>query len=253
MNTSNPKLNHMSRIIFLFIPVMLFLSACSQTNNYKEVNSQQFQQLLATGNGILIDVRTESEFSNGHIANAGNLNIYSSDFRRSLLLLPKDQPIYLYCLSGNRSVMAAKILVENGYKDVYNLQNGMMEWNIQNLPVVKEANAKSDTDNSMEPEQFSNLIGTDSLVFIDFYAPWCGPCRKMMPMVDSLKVEYHEKVKIVKVNVDASKILVKELKLIGVPYLVLYYKGEVLFSKNGSVTREELTGIFKTNIEKLLK
>lgn len=243
----------MSRITNFFIPVVFLLSACAQTNNYKEVNSQQFLQLIASGNGILIDVRTESEFSNGHIANAGNLNIYSPDFRRSLLLLPKDQPIYLYCLSGNRSVMAAKILVENGYKDVYNLQNGMMEWNIQNLPVVKEANAKPDTDNSMEPEQFATLIGSDSLVFIDFYAPWCGPCRKMMPMIDSLKLEYHGKVKIEKVNVDASKILVKELKIIGVPYLALYNKGEVLFSKNGTVSREELTGIFKTNIEKVLK
>jgi thioredoxin 1 len=243
----------MSRITFFVIPMLFFYSACNQNNNYKEVNSQQFQELLASDDGILIDVRTESEFNNGHIANAGNLNIYSSDFNQSLLLLPKDQPIYLYCLSGNRSLMAARILAENGYKNVYNLQKGMMEWNSQNLPVVIESNAKPDTDNAMEPEQFANLIGSDSLVFIDFYAPWCGPCRKMMPMIDSLKVEFHGKVKVVKVNVDASKNLAKELKLIGVPYLSLYNKGEVIFSKNGTVTREELTGIFKTNIEKLQK
>lgn len=243
----------MSRITIFVIPMFFFFSACNQNKNYKEVNSQQFQELLASDNGILIDVRTESEFNNGHIANAGNLDIYSSGINQSLLLLPKDQPIYLYCLSGNRSAAAAKILVDNGYKNVYNLQKGMMEWNIQNLPVVIESNAKPDTDNTMEPEQFAKLVGSDSLVFIDFYAPWCGPCRKMMPMIDSLKMEFHGKVKVVKVNVDASKNLVRELKLTGVPYLSLYNKGEVLFSKNGTVTREELTGIFKTNIEKLQK
>ena len=241
----------MIRTTFFLISILLFLSACDPKKvKYENVDSQQFQQLLASGNGILIDVRTESEFNNGHIANAGNLNIYAPDFNRSLLLLPKDQPIYLYCLSGNRSEMAAKILAENGYKNVYNLQNGMMAWNQQNLPVVIESNAKPDTDNNMEPEQFASLVGSDSLVFVDFYATWCGPCRKMMPMIDSLKLEYQGKVKIVKVNVEASKNLVKELKLIGVPYLALYNKGEVLFSKNGTVSREELTGIFKANIEK---
>jgi len=176
--------------MFFIIPVLFFSSACNQNKNYQEVNSQQFQQLLASDNGILIDVRTESEFSNGHIANAGNLNIYAPDFNRSLLLLPKDQPIYLYCLSGNRSATAAKILTENGYKNVYNLQYGIMEWNMQNLPVIVEANAKPDTDNNMEPEQFAKLVGSDSLVFVDFYAPWCGPCRKMMPLIDSLKLDY---------------------------------------------------------------
>jgi len=239
--------------MFFIIPVLFFSSACNQNKNYQEVNSQQFQQLLASDNGILIDVRTESEFSNGHIANAGNLNIYAPDFNRSLLLLPKDQPIYLYCLSGNRSATAAKILTENGYKNVYNLQYGIMEWNMQNLPVIVEANAKPDTDNNMEPEQFAKLVGSDSLVFVDFYAPWCGPCRKMMPLIDSLKLDYHGKVKIVKVNVDASKNLVKELKLIGVPYLALYSRGDVLYSKNGMVSREELTGVFEANIEKAIK
>jgi len=233
--------------------MLIFLSACTHNNNYNEVNSKQFQQLLSAGNGILIDVRTEAEYSNGHIANAGNLDIYNPDFRRSLLLLPKDQPIYLYCLSGNRSVMAAKILVENGYKNIYNLQNGLLEWNIQNLPVVMEANAKPDTENHMEPGSFANLVGSDSLVFFDFYAAWCGPCRKMMPTIDSLKAEYYGKVKIVKVNVDASKKLVKELKLVSVPYLALYNKGVVIYSKNGSVTREELTEVFQANIEKLQK
>jgi hypothetical protein len=57
-------------------------------------------------------------------------------------------------------------------------------------------------------------------------------------------VEYHPQIKMHKINVDASKKLVKELKLVGVPYLILQDKVVVLFSKNGSATRNELTSAF---------
>ena len=116
-----------------------------------------------------------------------------------------------------------------------------MEWELMNLPVIVESDASPDIDNKMLPNQYYALQGSESLVFFDFYAPWCGPCREMMPMIDSLKVEYHEHIAIYKVNVDASKKLVKELKLIGVPYLALQHKGKTLFSRNGSISRNELT------------
>ena len=240
----------MKKTTLLIFTSLLFLIACAQNRNIKEVDSKQFHKLIAADKGILLDVRTESEFNNGHIANAGQLNYYALDFRRRLLLLPKDQPIYLYCNTGYRSGNAAEILAENGYTNVYNLEHGIMEWNLQNLPIVTEANARPDMDNKMEASDYEKLIQSNELVFIDFYAPWCGPCRKMMPMMDSLKVEYHNQVNIVKVNADASKSLVKEMKLIGVPYLALYHKGELLFSKNGAITREELTGILQANILK---
>ena len=95
-------------------------------------------------------------------------------------------------------------------------------------------------------EAFEQTVLKSSIpVVVDFCAPWCGPCREMMPMIDSLKVEYHEHITIYKVNVDASKKLIKELQLIGVPYLALQYKGKTLFSRNGSISRNELTGLFE--------
>ena len=200
--------------------------------------------MTAINNGILLDVRTKSEFKNGHIEEAGNLNYYALDFRKRLLLLPRNQPIYLYCNTGYRSEKAAEILIENGYADVYNLQHGIMEWELLNLPVIVEPDAHPDTDNKMTPEQYHAILATGSPVFFDFYAPWCGPCRKMMPMIDSLMVEYHQDIQMHKVNVDASKKLVKELKLVGVPYLELLNRGEIVFSVNGSLTRDELTSAF---------
>ncbi len=230
----------------IFIAAFLFSFSIinSQDPQVNHITSREFNELIANTNGILLDVRTDSEYKNTHIPDAGNLNFYALNFRKRLNLLPRNQPIYLYCNTGYRSEKAAEILIENGYTDVYNLQHGIMEWELFNLPVVVEPDARPDTDNKMTPEQYHAILSEGSPVFFDFYAPWCGPCRKMMPMIDSLMVEYHPQIEMHKINVDASKKLVKELKLIGVPYLVLQDKGVVLFSRNGSATRNELTSAF---------
>lgn len=240
----------MRRCIIILVFFSLFLTAWTQENGFKQVDSKEFKKLVETESGVLLDVRTRMEFKNGHIEESGNLNYYALDFKKRLGLLPKDQPIYLYCNTGYRSEKAAEILVKKGYTRVYNLEHGILKWELLNYPVKVDPDARPDTDNKMDPKQYYGLINSASLVFIDFYAPWCGPCRTMMPMIDSLKVEYHQEINIVKVNADASKKLMKELKIIGVPYLALFYKGELLFSKNGAISREMLTGVFDSNIKK---
>lgn len=240
----------MKRLFSIIIPTFLFVNACGQNQAVKQVNSLEFEKLINCSSGTLLDVRTLGEFKNGHIDNAGQLNYYALEFRQKLLLLSKNQPIYLYCNTGYRSQRAAEILVENCYTDVYNLQHGIMEWHLHNLPVTIEPDAKPDTKNKMEHDEFNALIHSEKLVFVDFYAPWCAPCRKMMPMIDSLKTEYQGKISIVKINVDASKKLAKELGIAGVPYLVLYHKGKAVFSHNGLIKRDELEKIFENMMNK---
>lgn len=237
----------MKLILSFVLLIFIFLTACGQNQAVKQVNSVDFEQLIKDSTGTLLDVRTLGEFKNGHINKAGQLNYYAFDFRQKLLLLPKEQPIFLYCNTGYRSQRAAEILVENGYNNVYNLEHGILEWNLKNLPVTIEPDAKPDTENKMELDEFNALINSEKLVFVDFYAPWCAPCRKMMPMMDSLKIEYKDKVTIVKVNVDASKKLMKELSIVSVPYLALYHKGIVLYEQNGLITRQELENVFSMN------
>lgn len=238
----------MKRIIFAVFLALIVLISCAEKTGVKQVNPIEFYELIKKPGGVLLDVRTNMEFKNGHISNSGQLNYYSFDFKNNLLLLPKTEPIYLYCNTGYRSDRAARFLVENGYKNVYNLQHGIMDWELQNLPVELAPDAKPDTENKMDVSDFENLLQSKENVFIDFYAPWCGPCRKMMPMVDSLKVEFHPDIQILKINVDASKKLAKELKLKGVPYLAFYKNGKLIYSKNGVVGREELIRVFEKNL-----
>jgi thioredoxin 1 len=237
------------RKFLFFVPVLVFyLTACSQYPEIEQINSSQFQKLITEGDGTLLDVRTLHEFKNGHIKNAGQLNYYAVDFKQKLLLLPKNEAVYLYCNTGYRSKRAAKILMKNGFTRVYNLEHGIMEWNFTKRSVIVEPDAKPDSDNKYDLAQFQSLINSGKLVFVDFYAPWCAPCRKMMPMMDSLKVEYHDRIDLVKINADASKKLMKDLEIISVPYLVMYWRGEILFSRTGIASKEELRKLFENQI-----
>ncbi len=238
----------MKKIFSILIIIVFFNTANSQDVKIEDgvfqVNSEEFKTLIKNKNATFLDVRTQSEYSAEHIENAGQLNYYALNFKKKLLLLPKNQPIYLYCNTGYRSQRAGKFLIKNGYKNVYNLEHGIMQWNLKELPVVVGDKSLLIKENPMTVNEFKKLIASDTLIFFDFYAPWCGPCRKMMPMIDSLKTEYYGKVKIVKVNSDVSKKLIKELKLIGVPYLVLYKNNEKLFERSGIITRKELISEF---------
>jgi thioredoxin 1 len=237
----------MTKLLFIvFLGILVHGTGCCQNRGVIQVNAAEFEQLVRTKPGVLLDVRTQREFKNGHIENAGQLNYYALDFRKRLLLLPKDQPIYLYCNTGYRSDRAASFLIRNGYTNVYNLQHGILEWELANLPVIVDPDAQPDTDDKFEPSDFAQLLASEPIVLVDFYAPWCGPCRNMMPMIDSLKVEYHERLPIVKVNADASKRLMREMKLVTVPYLALYRKGELVFEHRGEIRREELVKVLES-------
>jgi thioredoxin 1 len=236
-------------IIVSALTVLVMFSSYGQKSGIIQIDAIGFKKKVQSKPGILLDVRTLREFKNGHISEAGQLNYYALDFRQKLLMLPKNEPIYLYCNTGYRSERAAKILIENGYAEVYNMEKGILEWNLYNLPVKIAPDANPDTDNKLEMTEYIHLTQQDALTFIDFYAPWCAPCRKMMPMIDSLQVEYHNRIKIVKVNVDASKSLAKELKITGVPYLVLMKKGKILFSQNGLIERKDLIKVFETHLK----
>ena len=218
-------------------------SACAQNSTYQNLDSKSFRTAINSGDGTLLDVRTPGEYANGHIKGAGQLNFYDRDFEQRLLMLKKDQAIYLYCNTGYRSKKAATILIRNGYKKVYNLERGIMDWYRNNLPIVADPNAKPDTKNRMESDEYAALIESDKPVLIDFYAPWCAPCRKMLPMIDELSAEYKNTISIVKINADASKKLIKDRQIASVPYLVIYKNGELLFEHDGFIEKPELVSV----------
>ena len=97
---------------------------------YATVACSELEEIInKEGSNIgLIDVRTEGEHAGGHIPNSENINLMAPDFVSKLEFLDKNKPYYVYCASGNRSRTACGQMVHMGFKNVYNVQMGMMGW-----------------------------------------------------------------------------------------------------------------------------
>jgi rhodanese-related sulfurtransferase len=86
---------------------------------------------------VIIDVRTAEEYDGGYIEGAINIDYYSEDFSAQLEMLDKDMTYLIYCGTGRRSAGARDIMAELGFREVYNMSGGIMEWEAKGLPVVR--------------------------------------------------------------------------------------------------------------------
>ena len=108
---------------------LIFIFSC-EFRNSSEINLVSATDLTEVQGDdfILIDVRTRDEYDLGHITNAINLDFYSDTFQDSILVLPKNENIILYCRTNNRSTKTANILKENGFDNISVIKGGITEW-----------------------------------------------------------------------------------------------------------------------------
>lgn len=99
-----------------------------------DLNPQEFQEGFQKG-GLLLDVRTPQEYADAHIGGAELIPLQELSTRWTEIEEYKDQPVYLYCRSGNRSRSASQVLLDKGFTEVYNLDRGIGSWMAQSLPV----------------------------------------------------------------------------------------------------------------------
>ncbi len=83
------------------------------------------------------------------------------------------------------------------------------------------------------------VLGADKPVFVDFWAPWCGPCKVMSPIVEELAGEM-EGVVIGKVNVDEHSDIAQKYNILSIPTFIIFKSGQVVEQFSGSMTKEQL-------------
>ena len=94
---------------------------------------------------------------------------------------------------------------------------------------------------------FSELIQGPTPVLVDFFATWCGPCKMMSPILDQVKNKVGDQVKIVKVDVDKNPAIAQQLQVRGVPTLVLFRQGSLLWRQSGVVSEQQLMQTLETH------
>ena len=125
-------------VICLFFGLASCNSQEKKDTSFIDVNVEEFQQLISKKGAQLVDVRTPAEFNAGHIKDAKLINFFDSDFNeKSIKVLDKNKPVFLYCRSGGRSAKAAKKYKDAGFTKVYNLLGGFNAWSAKNLKIEK--------------------------------------------------------------------------------------------------------------------
>lgn len=199
----------------------------------------EFQELISKQeNPQLVDVRTVGEFAGGYVNGALNLDVRSDSFAQDISKMDKDRPVFVYCLSGGRSASAARQLVNMGYTEVYDMKGGIMAWKRAELPLEMAGSATKAAGTSKAA--YNKLIQADVPVLVNFFAPWCGPCRKMKPMLEALETEAAGKFNYVKLNADENDALMKLLGVTEIPTLFVYKNGEVSWQQVGLVEKDVL-------------
>lgn len=77
-------------------------------------------------------------------------------------------------------------------------------------------------------DQFKELVKDNKLVFVDFYADWCGPCKMMAPIVEQFDGEMKNEVKVCKINIDENMDIAQEYRITSIPTLILIKDGKVV-------------------------
>lgn len=106
------------------------------------------------------------------------------------------------------------------------------------------ANVRHISDSEFE----SAVLQSPVPVFIDFWAPWCGPCRIVGPIVDELATEYAGKISVVKINVDDNPAVAQQFMVSSIPTLMLFKGGQMVDRALGAMPKAELQKMIDRNL-----
>lgn len=213
-------------IICIFL---LCMSTVVFAQNNNVVKPDVFQTGIKQSGVQVFDVRTLAEYSAGHLPHAMQADYArEEEFNERIKYLNKEQPVYIYCLSGPRAAGAAKQMREKGFTNVVELDGGIMAW--------KGAGLAVEGGNNLPQLTLIDFTGkiSEGDVLIEIGADWCPPCQKMEPVVAAY-LKANAGVKLLKVDGSKDTNVIKTLGATTLPTFILYKEGKEVWRKTGVV------------------
>lgn len=144
------KINNKSLVSFLISAALIALLiinilsiGCKMVESepaiITRVSVDEAYEMLSSDTGkdyFILDVRSKEEFDSGHIE--GAYLIPDTELKDRLQELPQDRPLIVYCRTDNRSTRASNLLLENGFKEIFNMMGGFTDWQSKGYPVIVE-------------------------------------------------------------------------------------------------------------------
>ena len=129
----------MKKHFLLLTFCVCFLFNCKETRsqNLNLISVEEMQELVHLEDMQLVDVRTPSEYNEGHVPNAKNIDFWGENFDAKIDELDKTKPIIVYCKSGGRSAKCASKLAAKGFEKIYDLKGGFSQWKLEKKEIQK--------------------------------------------------------------------------------------------------------------------
>ena len=94
-------------------------------------------------------------------------------------------------------------------------------------------------------EQFNEIVKGGQLVLVDFFATWCVPCKRMHPVLEQLKEQLGDNIRILKLDIDKNQAIASAYRVQSVPTLMLFRNGEMVWRQSGAMGVSELNGVIQ--------
>lgn len=187
---------------------------------YAKIKSQNKPQI--------IDARSPEEFALNHIEGALNFNLQTENYAKYVAALDQSKPVFIYSIGAGRSGELAKELLKNGFAEVHDLEGGIAAWIGGQKPFYTNLKSK------LSLAEYKKIIADNNTVLVDIGSRYCGACKKVKPILETIRTQYGANLKIIEIDLEESPQVIADLKTIKVfPTLILYQKGKIAFKKDG--------------------
>jgi thioredoxin 1 len=117
---------------------------------------------------------------------------------------------------------------------------GMIAWNSANKPVETVESVVGPKVKGLTETEYLETVKSDKYVLVDFNAVWCGPCKKLTPILDKIAEDKKDKLILLKIDADENPELLQSKGIEGIPYLELYKDGKLVWSYKGFISESEI-------------